>query len=91
MYIICLYVLNLFCVYTIYDLNILYLQNETPLSTSEDFLAFTKQRSVIKSENHTWKPTKKKNMDTPGTKMKVHKVISPDDIILKYIDHNTVK
>lgn len=67
---------------------ILCLQKKTQLLSSEDLLAFTKQRSVIKSVNHSWKPNN--NEDTPGIKMKVHKVVSPDDIILKYIDHKKI-
>lgn len=70
---------------------LLCLQSETEVLETYDFLAFTKQRSFIESVNHSWEPTKKKNKDTPGIKMKVHKIISPDNIILKRFGYNIVK
>lgn len=60
------------------------------IMTSEDTLAFIKQRSVVESRNHSWQKSKKNN-DAPGIKMLVVKVDSPDKIVLKHDDHSFAK
>lgn len=61
------------------------LQIDAPLPNNDTML-FIKQRTVIESKNHTWDQTNKKKV--PGIKMTVHKIISPDEITLKYFNHN---
>lgn len=55
---------------------------------NDDTLSFIKQRSVTANENHEWKNKKKV---CPGVPMSIIKVVSPDEIILKKMNHNTEK
>jgi len=66
-----------------YNCNIL--QKEVVLPC-DDTLSFTKLRSAIENENHSWKNKKNK---LPGVPMSIVKVVSPDEIILKKMNHNT--
>ncbi|XP_029342148.1 tudor domain-containing protein 1-like [Acyrthosiphon pisum] len=61
-------------------------RNKEVMSPSDDTLSFTKLRSVIENENHSWKNKKNK---LPGMPMSIVKVVSPDEIILKKMDYNT--
>lgn len=60
-------------------------------SPDDDFSTFIKQWQVNKNQNHSWKQTSKKNSNIPGVEMIIHKFVSPDEIILKYTDHNIIK
>lgn len=70
--------------------KLLFLQNNV-LSPNNDFSAFIMRQQVNEDQNHSWKQTSKKNSDVPGVEMIIHKFVSPDEIILKYTDHNIVK
>lgn len=52
-------------------------------------MLFLKQRTVIESDNHTW--DKNNTKQVPGIKMIILKIISPDEITLKYFNHNSTE
>ncbi|XP_022183496.1 RING finger protein 17 isoform X2 [Myzus persicae] len=63
-------------------------RNKELMLPNDDTLSFIKQRSVTANENHEWKNKKKV---CPGVPMSIIKVVSPDEIILKKMNHNTEK
>lgn len=65
------------------------LQEEVEEEPEIDDMTFAKERSAKNSENHTWK--KNNSKDTPGVPMIVVKVISPDEMVLKYADKDPTK
>lgn len=56
------------------------------MSSNDDTMKFITQRSVIESNNHAWDQSN--TINAPGVQMSVIKVISPDEIILKYYNHD---
>jgi len=60
------------------------------LLDDDDTLSFIKQRSVTENENHNWK-NKNKTKNLPGLPMSVIKIVSPDEIILKHVNYNTLQ
>lgn len=56
------------------------------LQDEDECLSFVMRQSITEHEPHVWK---NKSQKYPGSPMSIVKIVSPDEIILRTVNHNT--